>query len=297
MHRAVTAAGVMILTGTLAGSASAEQRVERNVVYGMHSGLALLMDVYYPETPNGSGIIFIWGSGWHAPLSAAASQLKARGSFPALVDAGYTVFVVNHRAAPRFRYPAAVEDAQRAVRFVRHDARRFGVDADRLGGTGASSGAHLVSMLGTLDGQGDPDDSDPVNHHSSKLQAVVVFAGPSDLAVLPLDAVVNAVTTSFIGMAPISEPGSEEYRTYRQASPINHVTRDDPPFLLLHGDEDDVIPFEQAGFLSDALLAVGVRAEVLRVRGGDHGLGGAQNPPDWKGAMVDWFDQHLVDQE
>ncbi|MCH7475257.1 MAG: alpha/beta hydrolase, partial [Gemmatimonadetes bacterium] len=71
-----------------------------------------------------------------------------------LLDAGYTVFTINHRAAPRFRYPAAVEDAQRAVRFIRHNAQRYGVDPDRIGGYGGSSGAHLVSLLGTMDGDG-----------------------------------------------------------------------------------------------------------------------------------------------
>ena len=135
---------------------SAEIRVESNVVFGMYSGLALLMDVYHPEQPNGYGIVFISGSGFTRELSLDATPLKETGqekvyALP-LARAGYTVFAINHRAAPRFRHPAHIEDAQRAVRFVRHHAARFGIDAGRIGAMGGSSGGHLVSMLGTQDG-------------------------------------------------------------------------------------------------------------------------------------------------
>ncbi|MEE8361474.1 MAG: alpha/beta hydrolase, partial [Gemmatimonadales bacterium] len=111
--------GLMVFAAPLA----AQARVDQNVVYGMYSGLALLMDVHHPAEPNGYGIIQIGGSGWHAPTAYSARQLK-RGPPQIFLDAGYTVFTINHRAAPRFRYPAAVEDAQRAVRFVRHNAEQ-----------------------------------------------------------------------------------------------------------------------------------------------------------------------------
>ena len=91
---------------------AAEPRVERNVIYGMYSGLALLMDIHHPPTSNGYGIIFISGSGWHAPLGLDARPLKQSGQEKVyatpLAEAGYTVFAINHRAAPRFRYPAAI---------------------------------------------------------------------------------------------------------------------------------------------------------------------------------------------
>ena len=94
-------------------------KVDRNVVFGMYSGLALLMDIYYPENPNGYGIIHISGSGWTRPLSLDAGMLNHSGHVKIegemFVEAGYTLFSVNHRAVPRFIYPAAVEDVQRAV--------------------------------------------------------------------------------------------------------------------------------------------------------------------------------------
>lgn len=99
---------------------------ESNVVYGMHGGLALLLDVYRPPQPNGHGVLLLQGSGFHAPSMYGAPGMKnapnARNTAARLAAAGYTVFAVNHRTAPVFRHPAAFEDVQRAVRFVRSKA-------------------------------------------------------------------------------------------------------------------------------------------------------------------------------
>jgi len=137
------------------------QPSDSNVIFGSYSGLALLMDVYKPASPNGYGIVVIPGSGWHTGLSYNANLLKQSREFSLYMQklsaAGYTTFVVTHRAAPRFRFPDAVDDAQRAVRYLRQNAVRYGIDKERIGALGASSGGHLVSMLGTLDGKGTPD--------------------------------------------------------------------------------------------------------------------------------------------
>jgi acetyl esterase/lipase len=279
----------------------AEARVDRNVVYGMYSGTALLMDVHYPKESNGYGVLFIWGSGWHAPLSLSSPQLKDRGSFPPLTEAGYTVFVINHRAAPRFRYPSAVEDAQRAVRFIRHMADHYGVDDERLGGVGGSSGAHLVSMLGTLEGSGNSEDPDPVNRQSAKLQCVVTFAAPTNLAVLSSESGTPAVT-SFVGMRPLSRGMSKENRTYSEASPTSHVSANDSPFLLIHGDADSTVPFEQAELLERALQETGLEVRLVRVPKGPHGILPQLLREGWLPTLegrfevaevVGWFDRHL----
>jgi acetyl esterase/lipase len=101
------------------------------------------------------------------------------GSNPRL-SGGHHV-VINHRSAPRFRYPAAVEDAQRAVRFVRFHAKEYGINAERLGAVGSSSGAPLAALLGVLDGTGTAADPDPVNRVSARVQSVVASATPTDL--------------------------------------------------------------------------------------------------------------------
>ena len=188
-QRILVVALAVFLIGGLVDRAGAEGRVERNVVFGMYSGLALLMDVYHPENPNGYGIVFISGSGWTRELGLDATPLKESGqeeiyAVP-LAAAGYTVFGINHRASPRFRHPAHLEDAQRAVRFVRHHADDFGIDPERIGAMGGSSGGHLVSMLGVLDGSGAGEDSSPVNRESAKVQVVVARAAPTDLTLRP----------------------------------------------------------------------------------------------------------------
>ncbi len=288
------------------GSADAQARVDRNVVFGMYSGLALLMDVYYPENPNGYGIVFVSGSGWTRELSLDAAPITQTGqedvyAIP-LAEAGYTVFNINHRAAPRFRHPAHLEDAQRAVRFIRHHADEFGIDPDRIGAMGGSSGAHLVSMLGVMDGKGDPDDPSPINRESSRVQVVVVRAAPTDFR--------NDAAAPLFGFRDTAgRQGTVEFRQLEEASPVMYVTSDDAPFLLIHGDADPVVPFELSVAMQAALEEAGVSASLVRVPGGGHGprfeatriidgervRGLPQDPPDYIGAMIGWFDRYLVE--
>lgn len=296
MRRRIPALVVLFF---FAGAVPLQARAEKNVVYGMYSGLALLMDIYYPEKANGYGVILIAGSGWHMPLAYHAGALKDRVEgqdvLRTLTEAGYTVFTINHRAAPRFRYPDAVEDARRAVRFIRHHAREYSIDPEQIGGIGGSSGGHLVSMLGTLDDQSDPNDPDLVNRQSSRLRCVVTLAAPSDLSRIKTEAGLMAVT-SFVGVPLRSRnPKAEEYKKYAAASPLTHVSADDAPFLLLHGDADKTVPFEQSELMRAALERAGVEVKLVRISGGGHGANfeGATNPPDFLGEMVGWLDRHL----
>ena len=292
--RILVVAFAILLIGSMAGRAGAEGRVEHNVVFGMYSGLALLMDVYYPENPNGYSIVFISGSGWTRELGLDATPLKESGqeeiyAVP-LAAAGYTVFGINHRASPRFRHPAHLEDAQRAVRFVRHHAATFGIDPDRIGAMGGSSGGHLVSLLGVLDGSGAGEDGSPVNRESGKVQVVVARAAPTDLTLSSARTV-----HPLFGFRRAARKDSEEHQQFVAASPVTHVTADDPPVLLIHGDADDVVSYENAEVMKAALDKAGVPAELLRIPGAGHGptFPGATNPPDYIGAMVGWFDRHL----
>jgi acetyl esterase/lipase len=267
---------------------------ESNVVFGTYSGLALLLDVYKPAgTANGYGIVVIPGSGWHTGLAYSTDLLKQSKGFSLytakLIASGYTIFVVTHRAAPRFRFPDAVEDAQRAVRFVRQNAARYGIDKDRIGALGGSSGGHLVSMIGTLDGKGTPDSRDPVEQQSSKVQCVVALYPVTDPAKVDTPYGVQAVT-SFMGMPARFDP-----QRFRDAAPLTHVTADDPPFLLIHGDDDRTVPYSQSEFLEAALKKAGVLVKLVRVPGGDHGTDFPRHTQrmDWPAMTLEWFDTHL----
>ena len=134
MNRARSSLLTIVALAFLPPVAQSQARIEKNVVVGMYSGLALVMDVHHAENPNGYGIIHVAGSGWGRPLAYSApllseSQVGIYGQ--PLVEQGYTVFSLNHRATPGFQFPAPLEDVQRAVRFIRYHAEEYGIDRDR----------------------------------------------------------------------------------------------------------------------------------------------------------------------
>lgn len=264
-------------------------KVDRNVVFGMYSGLALLMDVYYPENPNGCGIIQISGSSWTRGLSLDAGMLnhmrhvKLEGEM--FVESGYTLFSVNHRAVPRFVYPAAIEDVQRAVRFIRYHADKYGINPDKIGAIGGSSGGHLVCMLGVLDGNEILEDDTPVNRMSAKVQCVIARAATTNF-------LGGDIGESFLGAQARDKPSTIEYKRAYQASPINHVSTDDPPFLLIHGDQDPVVPYVLSKNMYNKLIEMKVKANLITVEGGVHGPG-VLNSPEVREKMIKWMDLHL----
>jgi acetyl esterase/lipase len=260
------------------------------------------MDVYRPDVPNGLGIVVINGSGWFREPGYDSPMLKdSAGLRPAtekLLSAGYTAFVINHRASPGFHVQDAIADAQRAVRFVRANAARYGISPDQIGVLGGSSGAHLASMLGTMDAPGDSTATDPVERVSARAQVVVALFPPIDLATLNTPdgaAAVAAIT----GLRPPDGAGGPpaspaRVRVFREVSPIGHVSATSAPFLLIHGDADQTVPFHQSEVMENALRAAGVDAKLVRVPGGGHGASGpAWARVDWAGMTLDWFNGHL----
>jgi len=300
LSAALVLVSVFVLTRPF--DAGAQARVERNLVYGMYSGLALLLDVHHPDTPKGLGVIYVPGSAWQAPLAYGASSLKDSNYTPewlaALLRGGYTVFIVNHRATPRFHYPEPVEDVQRAVRFVRHNATRFSVDPSRLGGVGESSGAHLIALVAMLGAPAIPNDRDPVNAQPATLQAVVTRAAPADLSkMVGANPIATAVVVTLVNRLPTPMP--EDQAVYRAASPITHVSASSPPTLLTHGDADDTVPFQQAVDMEAALRKVNVPVRLVRVAGGTHngdfGTGGKPHA-QFQNVLTDvvgWLNQYL----
>lgn len=275
-------------------------RVDRDLIYGMYSGLALLMDVYHPAKPNGFAVIYIFGSGWSAPLDYGARPLKnsAEGlaalAFP-LVQAGYTVFAIDHRALPRFHWPAEIEDAQRAVRFIRFRAKQFGINPSRIGAVGYSSGAHLASLLGMLPGAGDSNDGDPVQQQSARVQCVIGAAMPSDLSFLAKNPQGMMVLAPLLGKAPPATPAATSaiLKQLDEASPIHYTKAGGPPTLLIHGDADELVPFEESQEFEKALAAAHVPVKLITVRGGTHQSIIQLQRDEYRSLLVQWMDVHL----
>lgn len=250
---------------------------ETNIVYGSYSGLALLMDRYVPSRPNGLAILHISGSGFQAPISMEPSGIKEspqnRKAIAPFLERGFTVFTINHRAAPRFTHPAPFEDAQRAARFIHSNAEAYGVSADWLGLLGASSGGNLVLMLATLG----ESEKGPSTTPMDTPQCVIAVMPPTNLLPLGQDGIGVALTTQHVGVvAPFPEeagqPGyAERLALYQQASPLLHLASGNRSrFLLIHGDADPLVPISQSqGFVAKA-ETVGVRAQLLTMPGIGH---------------------------
>ncbi|MGB5817908.1 MAG: alpha/beta hydrolase [Saonia sp.] len=293
---------------------SAASKIESNVIYGMHGGLALLMDVYYPKEPNGYGIMVIPGSGFHQLMSYDATPLNDDPWYLAniigtdnLLKNGYTLFAINHRSAPVFRFPAAVEDAQRAVQFVRYNAERFKIDRKKIGAIGHSSGGHLVSMLGTMDDVGNPDGENLINRESSKIQAVVALAGVFDLSEFAtsgfgdIGAIASFVGTHHPAWRNTDTPRDFEYDLYAEASPITYITADDAAFFLVHGNKDVVVSYEQAVSFAEKLKKNKVDANLITIESGDHGFmtgtSGKVATEQYFNGIIELFDKHLQDKQ
>jgi len=292
-------AGLLALLPLCAAAAGkpAPVVVERNVIYGMYSGTALLLDVYRPARPNGFGVVFVAGSGFHADPGYGSRPLKETQIElwgPPLTAAGYTVFAINHRAAPTFHYPAAIEDVQRAIRFVRAHAQDSGIDPGRLGGLGGSSGGNLIGLAAMRAAPGMDDDVDTVNREPATLQAVVLRAAVTDLR-----NPTTADNANFIVSYMEAPPGNAAKALYEAASPLTQVGANAPPTLLIHGDADPLVPYQQSVAMEAALRSAGATVKLVTVPGGVHGAdfgaAGRAHPewPNYYAETVAWFDKYL----
>jgi len=216
-----------------------------------------------------------------------------------MLNRGYAVVDVGYRLSGEAIFPAQVEDCKAAVRWVRANAAKYGLDSDRIGAWGSSAGGHLVAFLGTA-GDVREFDTEANAEYSSRVQAVCDWFGPTDFlqmdehslegSRLTHDAV-NSPESLLVG-GPIQE---KPYRALvRKANPITYVTKDDPPFLIMHGDKDMSVPLHQSELLYEALKKVGVEATLHVVKGAGHGLrDGKESPEKLFETVAAFFDRHL----
>ena len=252
------------------------------------------MDVYYPKKPNGYGVVQISGSGFTRPLSLDADLLTewrhVKFHSEPLLDAGYTIFALNHRMTPRFKYPAQIADVQRAVRFIRHNAKKYNINPDKIGAIGESSGGYLASMLGLLNGYENKHDDNPINNLSAKVQCVVALCSPMNL--------LGEIDVSFYLDFRKKEQlikGSIEHQISVEASPINHVSIDDPPVLFIHSRSDEKVDYSQSLEMHNKLKHKGVSTKLIEINGADHEFFIAgKRVESFTEDFVKWMDIHLM---
>ncbi len=270
-----------LVAGPVATQAQ-EVTVTPDVVYGHKYGMALTFDVFTPADANGAAVLNMVSGGWR---SQWRPHEVSQPRYQALLDAGFTVLSVRHGSSPKYVIPEIVPDVRRAVRYIRLNARQLGVDPNRLGVWGRSSGGHLSLMLGNASDSGDPSSEDPVLRVSDRVAAVVAYYPPVDLRPLGLAASPRITNTRF---PALNFEGSE----VSAFSPIVHVSADDPPTLLIHGDSDGLVDVSNSHEIYTAFQEHGVESKMIIIPGADHGFRG-EDAVLATAAMVDWFVDQL----
>jgi acetyl esterase/lipase len=262
---------------------AAEIEIIPDVVYGHKDGLAMTFDVIRPKiNANGAAILFMVSGGWVSTWVPPA-QIATR--YQELLDKGFTVIAVRHGSSPKYFIPEIVEDVRRAVRFVHYNAKQWGIDPERLGVHGGSAGGHLSLMLATASDKGDPNAAEPFMRESDRVASVVAYFPPVDLRTFARGAVPAAPGQAF----PALNFDREKAPDY---SPLLHVTRDDPPTLLIHGDADPLVNIDHSQRMFKALQDAGIKSEFITLPGAGHGFRG-DDAAKADAAMRKWFEETL----
>ena len=290
----ITCVALIAVATIIVGSAywwwfKAPYQLTSEIEYGRRNDKPLMMDVFQPPSPNGAGVVLVVSGSWKSSEDSVRPFL-----FAPFIRRGYTVFAVRHISQPECLIGDIVDDLHRSVRFIRHNASTYGIDPDRIGVIGGSSGGHLSLMLGTRGGLGDPNAEDEIDRESSAVQCVACFYPPTDLLNLG-ESTENlgdgGPPKSFRkGFGPRGEDLEDWKVLGRELSPIYHVTAAMPPTYIVHGDADTLVPVDQ----SERFVGV-ARDEDLNVKldirpGKGHG---------WPTMILeiprfaDWFDEHL----
>ena len=183
-----------------------------------------------------------------------------------LVEAGFTVATVEYRSSEAAPFPAQIEDVKAAIRYLRAHAARWMIDPDHIGIMGESAGGHLAALAGTASSIRDFDVGENLDQ-SSAVQAVVDWYGPSDFLVMaPYSVNPASPEAMFLGGCI-----NDKRELAEKASPISHVSKETPPFLIIHGMIDELVPFSQSESLHDAINAAGGKADLIAIEDANHG--------------------------
>jgi acetyl esterase/lipase len=292
---------LLALVSILAAPVSAQERrplppgvkVIRDIPYVPNGHERQRLDLYLPEVRTADAkplpvIVWVHGGAWLG---------GSKDGCPALpyVRRGYAVASVGYRLSQHAQFPAQVEDCKAAVRWLRAHANEHGLDPQRFGAWGASAGGHLVALLGTA-GDVKAWDVGENSDRSSRVQCVVDWFGPSDFLTTGRQSLPESKLDHDAPDSPeaklIGGAVQQNKEKAAKASPVTYVTKDDAPFLIVHGTKDDTVPFGQSEELAKALRGAGVDATLVPVEGAGHG-GGGFNAREVREKMEAFFDRHL----
>ena len=259
----------------------------KDIEYARVGDQPLRLDLYEPAAAKAPLLVWIHGGGWER---GSKTPMPLTG----LVERGYAVASLDFRPASAARFPGQVHEIKAAIRFLRAAAPRYAYDARRVGILGASSGGHLAALVGTSNGQADLEGTlgDHPNE-SSAVQAIVSYFGASNLTTILAQStpfglgVRKPALTALLGALP-----EENDAVARLASPVFRVDANDPPLLLLHGDQDPQMPINQSHELQGQYEHAGLEVDLIVVHGAAHG-GEAFYTPQNLNRVAAFLDAHL----
>lgn len=294
-HLTLLLTALFLLT---AMSPVASTPIERDIPYAKAGDAPLCLDVSIPQEGHGPypAVVFIHGGGWQVGSKNDMSQLISDAA-----KNGYVGIAPQYRLAPKAHFPAQIHDCKAVIRWLRANAEQYKIDPDRIAVVGFSAGGHLASLLGTtaasddLEGTPKPDhppdptlltDSNPAQ--STKVQAVVDFFGPTDFTTRDWDPKLEKdVIVPFLNGTIKENPD-----LYKKASPITYAAKDAPPFLIIHGTNDNIVPIDQSQRFAKKLQDLGVSTQLVILQNETHAFTPAAHRKAFQ-HMSEFLNQHL----
>jgi acetyl esterase/lipase len=281
----------------------------QEIIYGRKDGIALTMLELKPNgKSNGKAIVRVIAGNWLSSYEWASSPDVLEISKTLYTDKGYTVFEVIVGSQPRYAIPDEINDVKRAVRYIRYNSKQFGIDPNHIGIEGSSAGGNLSLAVATADDKIDTASKDPVDHVSSRIQAVAVLYPPTDF--LNWGGAGNNVISARSLQLQFHVYGAFDFRKFtdstttydfvsdnaardkigREISPIYSVSSDDPPVFIIHGDADPTVPLQQSQTIIAKFKEARVPNNFIIKKGAKHNFNDME--PEVK-QFADWFDKYL----
>lgn len=254
-------------------------KAHRDLTYAVVGDKKLLLDLYVPDIPDPRRlplVVWIHGGAWRGGNKQNCPALS-------FTTKGYVAASIGYRLSHEAIFPAQIEDCKAAIRWLRANATQYRIDPNRIGVWGSSAGGHLVALLGTSGGVKELEGSSGNLNYSSRVQAVCDFFGPTDFLAMDRDSLPGSPITHDAPDSPESQLIGGAIQDHpdlvARANPITYVSSDDPPFLIVHGDKDPLVPWQQSKYLYEARMRAGLggTTQFEIIAGAKHGFGRNQD--------------------
>jgi acetyl esterase/lipase len=259
-----------------------------NIPYNNDTLKKHLLDIYMPPNAKGNTplVVFIHGGGWLVNDKYADIGYM-KNTVSEIIKSGFALASIDYRFATQATFPALIQDCNRAVSFLFDNADKYGFDKNRFALMGFSAGGHLASLQGLSHNNKVADFFMPNTSKEFSFKGVVDFYGPSDLLSLKSSEDPKAPEAILLGATPIARPDLAQ-----KASPVSYIDKNDPPFLIIHGEKDDLVWNRQSKLLSGWLTVKGVENELIIVPNAPH-FGDMFDVEEIRTKVIGFLKKHL----